>query len=715
MAETAETPSSPKDTSKSAPESVIGIDFGTQRVVVAIASPKQEFLPKIVQNNLSNHNTPNVVSFKDQERSIGEEAQNQFVSFPKGTISQVKRLLGKSWNDPVLQAEAKRLPYSVKENNDNVSIEVAYRSETASFTPVQIAAMVLSKVKWFVEKREEPVTDCVISVPSSFSEAQRTAISDAARIAGLNVIGLVHENTAAALTYGFSRNPEEGAKKHVLLLDQGHSYFSAQVIEFEKDKLKVLSSVSDDDLGARVFDHALFDQAAEQFKSKTSLNVHENAKAVCRLLQTAEKSKQILSTIPNTDFTVECLMNDRDVNFSVSRGLLEDSCKDQLNRLTSHIQKVVESSGVALDNMDVEIIGGGLRIPLCQEKIRKAVSPKDLRFSLDSAHCVAIGAALMGKILKNMSTYSVTDPFNVQAAASTLSEEQLEKAKQVNSQLIEDDKLVSRKKDAKNAIEAYIYSTRGHLSDTTIGVHFSDAEKQSVSKLLEEAENWVFDESDQFTYDVIEEKLKQLKDNIASAAGTYSQHLLEKEAARLKAQQEAEEYARLHPVSESTHKERREPRTKGEKMEAAQKRKTQGNTLFKDGDYENAVVRYSQVIGLFGDIFDLSPDEQKEVDELKLSSYLNLGACWLKLKKYDKTKENCSSALKIDDKNVKALFRRGQANYYLREYEEAVKDLTAAGKLDPANSEVKKTLKTVQEKLKEQQDKEKKIYQKMFG
>jgi len=259
--------------------------------------------------------------------------------------------------------------------------------------------------------------------------------------------------------------------------------------------------------------------------------------------------------------------------------------------------------------------------------------------------------------------------------------------------LIEDDKLNAKKRDTKNAIESFIYATRNNLSDSSLSSYFDSAEKQTITKFLEESENWIIDESDQAQLPVLEEKLNQVKKGVYDAAPKFHQYQIKLDEERLKAKLEAEEYARLNPVNESTHKDRREPKTKGEKIEAAKKRKNQGTVLFKEGDYENAAMRYAQGVAFFDNIFDLSVDEKKEVEDLKLQSYLNLAACWLKLKKYEKARDNCTTVLKMEENNVKALFRRGQANYYLKDFDASCQDLTLANKYDPNNTEVKKILK----------------------
>jgi len=199
---------------------------------------------------------------------------------------------------------------------------------------------------------------------------------------------------------------------------------------------------------------------------------------------------------------------------------------------------------------------------------------------------------------------------------------------------------------------------------------------------------------------------------LSSTSSTHGKRRRNKEKGRRRGKRAKKK--NFKPLSRSE-KDDKEPRTKGEKIDAAKKRKHQGGVCFKDGDIEGAVLRWTQALAYFESIWDLIDDQKKEISEIKLPCYLNLAACYLKLKKYEKTRDNCSEALKIETENVKALFRRGQALYYLKDFDEAKKDLLLAGKLEPNNSEVKKILKLVTDQLSAQKEKEKTIYGKMFS
>jgi tetratricopeptide (TPR) repeat protein len=201
-----------------------------------------------------------------------------------------------------------------------------------------------------------------------------------------------------------------------------------------------------------------------------------------------------------------------------------------------------------------------------------------------------------------------------------------------------------------------------------------------------------------------------LQEEVNKLAPKLAEYLAKVEEEKKK---EAEEAKNFVYVPQS--KDDREPRTKKERMEAAKKRKEQGNVFFRDGNFEDAVLRYSQAVAHCDQLFDLTDEQKKEVQDLKISCYLNLSASYIKLKKYERARENAAMALKMEGSNVKALFRRGQAHYYLREFEEAKEDLSKAAKLEPKNAEVLKQLKQVQEQLALEKEKQKKMFSKMFA
>jgi len=400
-----------------------------------------------------------------------------------------------------------------------------------------------------------------------------------------------------------------------------------------------------------------------------------------------------------------------DLFTKLNRNTVEELCKDKLDQVAAHVTGLLAKAGVTVDA--VEVIGGGVRSPLVQSKLKSTLN-KDLGFSLDSAHCISIGAALVGKSKhpEYGFQYTYDDP-NASTHSATLDVKELEAAMQINKQLHEHDLLIEKTHAKKNEIETYIYGKRNQLDESSRKELVTSEEKLKILFILREAENWLTDliEED-ITFELLEAKMNEISNAVNTAGPRLHEQLVKEEEERRKAAAEAEEYLKTYKPEV---RERDIPRTKAQTLEAAKKKKNQGNICFKDGDLENAISRYTQAIGLLEKLFDLSPDQKKEADEIKLPCYLNNAASYIKLQKYERARDNCTEALKMDPENVKALFRRGQTYYYLKQFEEAKKDLTAALKLEPNNAEVKKTLKTVSDLLAAQVEKEKNMYKKMFG
>jgi len=726
------------------PSVLLGIDFGNQKCVVGVTElrpktspsetvPKSDnaddtcfALPVILSNDLSNDQTPSIVSFKDSKRVIGEAALSQCSSNPATTFVQIKRLIGLDFDDEQkLEEEASRLLFKVQKSSrtdlNKPVVEVSYGDRTMEFTVEQLIAMLFSKMKFFLNAIESAAPECVISVPGSFTDRQVSCLLDSARIAGLKPLGVLNHNTAAALCYAATHRVtnEVSKEKTMLFIEMGHAYFGAELVCLEENQLTVLSSAFDDSIGGRVFDHALFDYAIGEFKKQTGNDLGDkmnprNRRIQARLYKAAEKAKEMLSTLPVTELIVECVVDDKDIHLKVTRTLLGDLCKDLLERMVFHLRSVLEKAGLSLDKVDlVEIVGGGARLPIVQEKIKEFFCGKELSFHLDSAHCVALGAAFMAQILKeqNLVKFSVKDPqIATFSLKSLMSDEEMKNAIQLNNQMEEEDRVLANCRLKQHELESYLYNKRNQCMEDSYGSVINEQEKKEILQLLEEGENWIHSEGEMANFEVLCQKLDQLKDEVNKACPKLFEKLTEEEETKRKMALEAELTERSLPT-----KMRTEPRTKPEKINTAKQRKQQGNTLFKEGDMEGAIRRYTQALACFDNVWDLSPEEKQEIEEIKSTCYLNLAAVYLKLNKFEKVRDNCTSVLEISKENVKALFRRAQAFLSLKEYEMAKKDLLLASKIEPSNVEVKKSLKTVQDHLEVQKINEKKVYSKMFG
>ncbi|XP_063285533.1 heat shock protein 105 kDa isoform X2 [Pelobates fuscus] len=395
--------------------SVVGFDLGYQNCHVAIARAGGI---ETVANEFSDRCTPAVVSFGTKNRTIGVAAKNQMVTNANNTVSSFKRFHGRAFNESFVQREKNNLPYQlVTMRNGGVGVKVMYMENEHLFSVEQITAMLLTKLKETAESNlKKPVTDCVISVPSFFTDAERRSVLHAAQIVGLNCLKLMNDMTAVALNYGIYKQdlpgPEE-KPKIVVFVDMGHASFQVSACAFNKGKLKVLGSASDPYLGGRSFDERLVEHFCKEFQTKYKLNVKSKIRALLRLHQECEKLKKLMSS-NSTDLplNIECFMNDIDVSGRMNRSDFESMCSDLLQRIDDPLGSLMEQIQLQVEDVSaVEIIGGATRIPAVKERVAKFFG-KDVSTTLNADEAVARGCALQCAILSpafKVREFSVTD------------------------------------------------------------------------------------------------------------------------------------------------------------------------------------------------------------------------------------------------------------------------------------------------------------------
>lgn len=401
--------------------SVVGIDVGYQNCHIAVARSGGI---ETIANDYSDRCTPACVSLASKNRMIGNAAKSQITTNFKNTVHGFKKFHGRAFDDPLVQAEKPKLPYSLhKLTNGNTGIKVRYLDEDKVFTVEQITGMLLTKLKETSESAlKKPVVDCVVSVPSFFTDAERRSVFDATQIAGLNCLRLINDTTAVALAYGIYKqdlpSPEE-RPRNVVFVDMGHSSFQVSITAFNKGKLKVLATAHDLYLGGRNFDEALVDYFCEDFKSKYKLNVRENPRALLRLHQECEKLKKLMSAnSSDLPLNIECFMNDIDVSGKMNRGQFEDMSGPYLMKVEMPLKSVLEQSKLSRDDIyAVEIVGGATRIPSVKERIAKFFGT-DVGTTLNADEAVARGCALQCAILSpafKVREFSITDvvPFPI--------------------------------------------------------------------------------------------------------------------------------------------------------------------------------------------------------------------------------------------------------------------------------------------------------------
>ncbi|KAI3455407.1 hypothetical protein Pfo_012070 [Paulownia fortunei] len=379
--------------------SVVGFDFGNESCVVAVA--RQRGID-VVLNDESKRETPAVVCFGDKQRFLGTAGAASSMMNPKNTISQIKRLIGRQFSDPELQRDLKSLPFLVTEGPDGYPlIHARYLGETRTFTPTQVLGMVLSNLKSIAEKNlNAAVVDCCIGIPVYFTDLQRRAVIDAATIAGLHPLHLIHETTATALAYGiYKTDLPESELMNVAFVDVGHASMQVCIAAFKKGQLKILAHSFDRSLGGRDFDEVLFQHFAAKFKDEYKIDVYQNARACLRLRAACEKLKKVLSANPEAPLNIECLMDDKDVRGFIKRDEFEQISIPIFERVKKPLEKALAEAGLTVENIhSVEVVGSGSRVPAII-KILTEFFGKEPRRTMNASECVAKGSALQCAIL----------------------------------------------------------------------------------------------------------------------------------------------------------------------------------------------------------------------------------------------------------------------------------------------------------------------------
>ncbi|KAK7794683.1 hypothetical protein R5R35_008015 [Gryllus longicercus] len=395
--------------------SVIGIDFGNESCYVAVARAGGI---ETIANDYSLRATPSCIAFSGKNRILGVAAKNQMVTNMKNTIFGFKRLLGRKYNDPYVQQELKYLPYRVvQQPNNDIGIKVNYLDEEHIFTPEQITAMLFTKLKDTSETAlKTKVNDCVISVPSYYTNAERKALLDAASIAGLNVLRLMNETTATALAYGIYKQdlptPEE-KPRNVVFVDCGHASLQVSACAFHKGKLKMLASASDPHFGGRDIDQTLANHFSADFQNRYRIDPRSNMRAFLRLSTEVEKlKKQMSANSTKLPMNIECFMEDLDVHADMKRTDMEEMCSHLFQRVEKTLKRCLEESKLKLEEIyAVEIVGGSSRIPAIKHLI-EVVFGKHPSTTLNQDEAVARGCALQCAMLSpaiRVREFNVTD------------------------------------------------------------------------------------------------------------------------------------------------------------------------------------------------------------------------------------------------------------------------------------------------------------------
>ena len=373
---------------------ILGIDLGTTNSAMAVMEGSE---PEILVNAEGDRTTPSVEGFrKDGERVVGKAAKNQAVTNPENTVSSVKRFIGRSYDET--PEERKTVSYKLQKGKDGRAV---VDIDGKDYTPEEISAMVLQKLKNDAEKQlGSPVTQAVITVPAYFNDAQRQATKDAGKIAGLEVLRIINEPTAAALAYGLDKTNKD---EKILVFDLGGGTFDVSILELGDGVFEVASTAGDNHLGGDDWDQRIIDWMADKFQAENGINLRQDKMALQRLKEAAEKAKMELSSTTQANINLPFITADasgpKHLDYTLTRAEFERITKDLLDRVKKPVEQALKDAGLKTGDIDeVILVGGSTRMPAVQDLVKK-LTGKDPNMSVNPDEVVAMGAAVQGGVL----------------------------------------------------------------------------------------------------------------------------------------------------------------------------------------------------------------------------------------------------------------------------------------------------------------------------
>lgn len=376
---------------------VIGIDLGTTYSCVGVFKGGRV---EIIANDQGNRITPSYVAFTSEgERLIGDSAKNQLTTNPTNTVFDAKRLIGRTWSDPAVQSDKKFFPFSVIESKSKPAIKINTGSGDKTFTPEEISAMVLGKMKKIAEDYlGTPVTHAVVTVPAYFSDAQRQATKDAGVISGMTVMRIINEPTAAAIAYGMDKDKE--GEKNILVFDLGGGTFDVSLLTIDSGVFEVVATNGDTHLGGEDFDQRVMDHFMKLYKKKSGKDIRKDNRAVQKLRREVEKAKRALSSTHSARIEIESFFDGEDFSETLTRAKFEELNNDLFRGTLKPVQKVMEDGEMKKNEIDeIVLVGGSTRIPKVQQLVKEFFNGKEPSKGINPDEAVAYGAAVQAGVL----------------------------------------------------------------------------------------------------------------------------------------------------------------------------------------------------------------------------------------------------------------------------------------------------------------------------